>query len=122
MSLQSELPRSRVQFSEGPTLFQCSFSTSFILLPLVVSSVYCYGLQVSAVKALLGEAKQGLRRVETEIMVATGVEATPSAPAAVGGDPAADAAMNQNFSQLMSAFHESAATALHDAEVGSIRG
>ena len=78
----------------------------------------CCDVQVSAVKQYLAEAKQGLRKVETEIMVATGVQAEPPAAAGRGGgDAVADAATHQDFSQLMSAFHESAATNLQATEV-----
>ncbi|BDA50905.1 probable formin-like protein 14 at C-terminar half [Coccomyxa sp. Obi] len=75
-------------------------------------------LQVSAVKAHLAEAKQGLRKVETEIMVATGVDtAQPDAAAGGGsGSTAADAAAHVHFGQLMSAFHQSAAANIADAE------
>ena len=61
-------------------------------------------------KAHIAEAKQGLRKVETEIMVATGVETTQP-------DAAADAAAHVHFGQLMSAFHQSAAANIADAEV-----
>jgi hypothetical protein len=83
----------------------------------VTAVQYC-DVQVSAVKQYLAEAKQGLRKVETEIMVATGVQAEPPAAAGRGGgDAVADAATHQDFSQLMSAFHESAATNLQATEV-----
>ncbi len=76
-------------------------------------------LQVSAVKAHIAEAKQGLRKVETEIMVATGVEtAQPDvAPGSSTGSAAADVAAHVHFGQLMSAFHESAAANIADTEV-----
>ncbi|CAL8462809.1 g2342 [Coccomyxa elongata] len=75
-------------------------------------------LQVSAVKAHIAEAKQGLRKVETEIMVATGVETAQlnAAPGSGTGSAAADAAAHEHFGQLMSAFHESAAANIADAE------
>lgn len=69
--------------------------------------------QVSAVKGFLAEARSGLKRIEAEVMVATGVQACPGREA---GNAAADAARHQDFGRMMAAFHESAAATLKDSE------
>lgn len=71
----------------------------------------CLELQISAVKGSLAELKAGLKRVEDEIMVATGIDT--GARAASSGQ----AATHQDFGQLMAHFHESAAGQLQQAEV-----
>jgi hypothetical protein len=64
--------------------------------------------QISAVKGSLGELKGGLKMVEDEIMVATGID-----PGARAGAQAT----HQDFGQLMARFHETAAGQLQAAEV-----
>lgn len=67
-------------------------------------SLLCYGLQISAIKVLLGDLKGGLSKVNTEILKAAGVDAN-------------SAFAHRQFGDLMMAFHQHAKSTFAEAEV-----